>query len=194
MYYPKSQIKTNLYTKGKEYVISSTKEEYRGYYYQVSTGNLFTGKTPQDPNGGLVLSPIEDITESTSSNTITDPVYNSIKNTTSTPSITSPTSIYPQPTERDYEIGEFQRYFLLKTNEIRFIEVTKEVYNQYYTKNPKVQFSLYFPFTLSWKLTGDKQKVYEVNEKNSKETEVKYNLRGLTQYLKHRFTQFYKNS
>mgnify|MGYP000350512004 CR=1 FL=1 len=51
MYYPKSQIKTNLYTDGKEFSLSSTKEAYMGYYYETSTGQQYTGRTPQDgPN------------------------------------------------------------------------------------------------------------------------------------------------
>ncbi len=43
MYFPKSQIKSNLYTNGGEYVLSTTKEDYKGYYYEVSTGQRFTG-------------------------------------------------------------------------------------------------------------------------------------------------------
>ena len=41
-YYPKSQIKSNLFTNGKEYSLSSTKEEYTGYYYKISNGNKYT--------------------------------------------------------------------------------------------------------------------------------------------------------
>ena len=37
-YYPKSQIKTDLYTNGDEYISSSTQEVYIGYYYEISTG------------------------------------------------------------------------------------------------------------------------------------------------------------
>ena len=57
MYFPKSQIKSNLYTNGGEYVLSTTKQDYKGYYYEVSTGQKFTGKTPQDgPNISLIPS------------------------------------------------------------------------------------------------------------------------------------------
>ena len=37
-YYPKSQVKTNLYTNGGELIVYSTKEEYKGYYFETSTG------------------------------------------------------------------------------------------------------------------------------------------------------------
>ena len=48
MYFPKSQIKSNLYTNGGEYITSTTKTEYIGYYYETSSGQKYTGKTPQD--------------------------------------------------------------------------------------------------------------------------------------------------
>jgi hypothetical protein len=51
MYYPKSQIKTNLYTNGGEFSNSITNQPYQGYYYETSNGQLYTGKNPQDgPN------------------------------------------------------------------------------------------------------------------------------------------------
>ena len=54
MYYPKSQIKTNLYTYGDEYVIILTQAAYTGYYFLTSTGQAFTGRTPDDrPNQEL---------------------------------------------------------------------------------------------------------------------------------------------
>jgi hypothetical protein len=50
-YYPSSQIKPNQYTNGGEYILSTTKENYKGYYYELSNGRKYTGKSPQDkPN------------------------------------------------------------------------------------------------------------------------------------------------
>ena len=43
-YYPKSQVKTNLYTNGGELIVYSTKEEYKGYYFETSTGKKYAGK------------------------------------------------------------------------------------------------------------------------------------------------------
>jgi len=54
-YYPLSQIKPNLYTNGGEYVLSTTKENYIGYYYEVSNGKKYTGKTPQDGQNILLI-------------------------------------------------------------------------------------------------------------------------------------------
>jgi hypothetical protein len=57
MYYPKSQIKPNLFTNGGEYVLSTTKEEYKGYYYETSTEQLYTGKNPSEPQS-ILLEPL----------------------------------------------------------------------------------------------------------------------------------------
>jgi hypothetical protein len=57
MYYPKSQIKPNLFTNGGEYILSTTKEEYKGYYYKTSTGQSYTGKNPSNPQS-ILLEPL----------------------------------------------------------------------------------------------------------------------------------------
>ena len=48
MYYPKSQITTNLSTNGKEFQIVGKSEYYIGSYFKTSDGKFYTGKTPQD--------------------------------------------------------------------------------------------------------------------------------------------------
>ena len=49
MYYPKSQIKTNLYTNGEDFFLTSTGERYTGFYHMISSNQFFTGKTPNTP-------------------------------------------------------------------------------------------------------------------------------------------------
>jgi hypothetical protein len=49
-YYPLSQIKPNLFTNGGEYVLSTTKENYKGPYYELSNGRkaiMAGGKMPE---------------------------------------------------------------------------------------------------------------------------------------------------
>ena len=65
-YYPKSQIKTNLYTSGGEYSLTpsnylSPQNSYIGYYYRLSNGKIYTGKTPTDGTR-QTLYPIKNIT------------------------------------------------------------------------------------------------------------------------------------
>jgi hypothetical protein len=64
-----------------------------------------------------------------------------------------------QPTLQDYQNGEFQRYFVKKTNGIVYIEINQDQFAKLEAKDPQIEFSLYQPFTITWILTGDKEQV-----------------------------------
>ena len=86
MYFPKSQITTNLYTNGGEYVTLFTETPYTGYYYITSTGKIFTGRTPDDtPNQELVKIALSQQAEPTQN--LSEPLKN-----LSTPIFNSPRS------------------------------------------------------------------------------------------------------
>ena len=55
MYYPKSQIKTNLYTNGDEFIRSDNRQPYTGYYYSTSKGESYSGKNPNTPETILLI-------------------------------------------------------------------------------------------------------------------------------------------
>jgi hypothetical protein len=203
-YYPKSQIKTNLYAEPGVLLVESNNIPYVGYYWTNSKGEYWSGKTPQDiPNIRLieVFDPEnEEIIPSINTFNIsivinTDPSYNSIKNIVlgspnnyqAIPSY-SPTL----PTQQDYQNGEFQRYFCKKTNEIQYIEINLDSYSKLIAKDPQIEFSLYQPFTIAWQLTGDKQQVARVN-KNTVELESKRKrLPKFNLYLKEDYTKYYQ--
>lgn len=196
-YYPLSQLTTNLYTKGNEYIVSETGEIYTGYYYKTSDNSFFTGKTPQDkPSKLLQKITFEDVddleTEGIGSKqtfwTIGNPFYRINKSI----SPTLPSYSYPKPTEQDYKIGEFERYFVTKINEPQFVEVNKLTYTQYLNQDPNVAYQLYIPIKLSWVLTGKKEEVYKVNIRTVERTQFNLRLQGFVQYFKGRFTQFYR--
>ena len=197
-YYPLSQIKTNLYTKGDEYFISSTKEYYKGYYHKTSNGEKFTGKTPNDLPVNLLL-PIEEENENDEIDTtqikdkqsywiIGNPNYQYGQNIN--PLL--PISHYPKITPEQYKLGEFERYFLYKNNEVKFKEVNLFTYNQYLTKDPSVSFQIFSPIKLSWELTGNREKTYTINYNTVKRISLNLKLRGFVEYFQGRFTQFYK--
>ena len=48
MYFPKSQITTDLYTNGKEFIYINSNTEYIGFYFKTSNGKYYTGKNPND--------------------------------------------------------------------------------------------------------------------------------------------------
>jgi len=208
MYYPKSQIKTNLNTRGNEFVIFGTDQEYKGYYYLTSNGQAYSGKTPSDPTS-LLLQPITQslsfLTETKDAETgeggslAADAAFFSLPrayatstnlNVSTVPS--PPKQSYPVITENDYKLGEFQRYFVKKSNEPKFLEISLEDYRKYVNQDRSTMFELYIPFQINWVLTGDKEQVYQTNKAIVIKAEQDQNLPGFTQYFRDRFTQFYK--
>jgi hypothetical protein len=203
-YYPKSQIKTNLYAEPGVLLIESSNTPYVGYYWTNSKGEYWSGKTPQDlPNVKLVevfdpeneeiLPPINTFNVSIIVNT--DPSYNSIKNIVlgspnnyqALPSY-SPTL----PTPQDYQNGEFQRYFCKKTNEIKYIEINQEQFALLVAQDPQIEFSLYQPFTITWILTGTEENVSKTNRNIVELASKRQRLPRFADYLKFNYTKYLK--
>ena len=205
MYYPKSQIKTTLYTNGGDFILRSNSTPYSGYYYETSNGRYFTGKNPNEspsfeliklnqnkPTTNLPISlQIEDIPLDNLyiiENGYSQSTRLSFNQTAPSP----PKQSYPLPTENDYKLGEFQRYFVKKGNETKFLEISLEDYRKYVNQDRDVMFELYTPIQINWILTGEKEQVYQVNQSIVARAEREQNLPGFTNYFKDRFTQFCK--
>lgn len=190
MYYPLSQIQTNLHTNGNELVIASTKTLYSGYYWKTSKGEYFSGKTPQDLSSQKLilfnnLPKIDTLVETT----VVPSIYSNIKRPTPKILIYSYT---PQPTQNDYNIGEFVRYFYKKTNELKYMEINKNDYFSLTNKNPKYDSALYLPFYIHWQLTGNKEQVYNVNKNMVQLTMQNQKLFQFDKFLKENYLKFYK--
>jgi hypothetical protein len=206
MYYPSHQIKSNLYTNGGELQYAYNNEDYIGFYYGTSNGEFYTGRHNQDGSNYRLVSLIPNIGDTNSqpigSNetynnsiwVINDDSYNKIKSIENgTSQENHPSPIFPTPTKEDYDLGETTRYFLKKTNEIKFIEISNLEYGKYVSRSENVPYQLYIPFTLIWELKGDIQQVNEINYKTVKRVEESQKLYGLEQYFKGNFTQLYKS-
>ncbi len=208
-YYPKSQITTNLYTNGDEW-FTVDGQSYRGYYHKLSNGKAYSGRTPQEiPNfqlfptskdftpltKGFTSPPAYSVTVATG-DTLTV-LYPGDFNSLEYPKFVSTTKLVPSynptlPTPQDYQIGEFRRYFCKKTNEIKYIEIDKNVYTLLISKSPTIEFSLFLPFYLDWQLTGVEEQVARVNKNNAELTAQRLRLPGLLEYLRFDFTKYYK--
>jgi hypothetical protein len=189
MYYPKSQITPNLYTNGGEFASSIDNSDYSGYYFKISTGKYFTGKN-QDDRPNVELIPI--ISLSQDNNTAPNPNINvnvlsldnsdflstqyevnteevsnyfALKNINvyNPPKSTIPYYNPVQPSNQDYQNGEFRRFFCKKTNEIQYIETDIPTYNKLIAQDPQILWQLYKPFNITWKLTGTIQEVVRIN-------------------------------
>ena len=207
MYYPKSQIQTNLYTNGQEYVIKNTTEYYVGFYYKLSNGRLYAGKEPQSLRKLELVIP-EDVPvseEEYESNKIRialfegdpDPVFDvneSLFNGISIVEYTellakgkinlktrlSPTPYHPKPTFKEEQIGEYRRYFAKKTNELIYIEISEETYDKFISNDPTVASDLYNCLFLPWSLTDSEvnRKVVDLIEKNNNWVAFHHYFRG----------------
>ena len=208
MYYPLSQIRTNLFTNGGEYLIESTLKEYIGFYWKTSQETFFTGKDPQSLSNPQKLIPVSKAKPTPSNPLPYQPTSNPVLNSIYTPSnflITqypkyssidrySPLYTLPTVTDQNYQQGYFTRYFCKKTNEFAYLEIDKDTYDKLKKKDPKILHQLYKPFELKWQLTGNKEMVYKTN-KNLVDTVMRdQKMYLLNKYLKENYTQFWKSN
>jgi hypothetical protein len=210
-YYPSSQIKPNQYTNGGEYILSTTKENYKGYYYELSNGRKYTGKNNTDKPNILIIerTPLNttktenDFNVSTGlefPNLITTINYGDTSTYLKLPTnvITNDRSIPSYnltiPTQQDYNLGVFSRYFCKKTNELKYIEIDKTIYSQLTSKSSEIAWDLYIPLTTLWYLKGEKEKVYSTNKNLIMLIEQNQKWHGFSQYFKEQFSKYYLES
>jgi len=217
MYYPKSQIEINLYTAGGEFVIKNTNQPYVGFYWKTSNGKVFTGKTPDStlykelikiqnseeyvesyPNNKLLIalpfdSPVPNVNDNVPFNEDLLLKYLDLNNTdfNNLPSQQLPTYSPTLPTEEDYKIGEFERYFCVKRNQNVYLEIKKDIYNKLTSQNNQIAWQLYKPFKLSWAITGVRDNVYLTNKSIVALTSQRNQLVGLNLYLKEDYLKYY---
>jgi hypothetical protein len=210
-YTPLNRIQTNLFTAGGEYYVLSTKQIYQGYYYRLYNGKIFTGKTPDDYQTAelavynsneiqnLNTNPQQLLKQSVTAldtevilpgiSTYLTIVGTPIENP---PVLKAPTTYFPQPTPQQYQVGEFLRYFAKKTNELLYIEITKETYVSLKSQDSGYAWQFYLPFQLPWQISGDKMMVAKTNRNMVLLTEQRLKIKGLQQFLQEDYTKFYK--
>jgi hypothetical protein len=199
MYYPLSQITSNLHTNGEEYMVESTKLSYSGYYWKTSKDEYFTGKTPQDtPTEKLVLLVNKNLIN-VSENLNTVSYYDTNDNSTYYLNLTNlnapgllPTYSPTLPTQQNYQIGEFRRFFCKKTNELMYLEINSDTYNKLVNQDSTIAYQYYQPFNVSWQLTGSKEQVYTVNKNIVELIIFQRKLPQFDLYLKKDYIKYYK--
>lgn len=195
MYYPKSQIKTNLSSLSGEFVIQETNEPYSGFYWKTSKGEFFTGKTPED-GVSLKLEKTTSLSQELSHKQklnfdhdnppnnyyLSNESYDIARGNRNVQEKRNPLSSKPKIGEKITE-----RYFVSKTNELIFMEVSKLEYTKFKDKNPGVNWSLYQPIKINWKTDGTQEEAYLHNK-----TEVlKQNVLGFEQYFRGKFDNYW---
>jgi hypothetical protein len=202
-YYPKTKIQTNLFSNG-ELIKSSDFSDYIGPYYKLSTGEKYVGKDPQafrypelllDPisvtaTQGISTSPL--ITQRQPAfTTLTGSgnYYENLKEDYTPKKV--PVPFYPQPTDQDYQVGYFTRYFAKKANSINYTEINQSTFKNLSSHNGEYLWKLYKTTSLPWQISGDIEKVFNTN-KNIIKLEEKNGFSGLSRFLKEDYIKFYQ--
>lgn len=209
-YYPKSQIKTNLYTNGGELAYKTTQEEYIGFYYRVSNGRSYTGKNPND---GVPIELVPFNPSVVDNNTEGNPSFFAQPDQDYNQAITSvndvptqpdgtpypiqvnskpyPVKIQPrflpvfsitQPTNDDYLKGVYTKYFCKKNNELFYLEINKNTYNKLISQDPEIAWDLYTPTKIVWQIGNP-----DANSNTVKIIEQNLKWYGFSQYFKGNF-------
>jgi len=216
MYIPKNKIKTNLYTRNNEFQYLSSGKEYTGYYHKLHTGKFYTGKTPNDkPVEEIIKSPNNEaqwintpltgegyyvnyvdnydgeIIPNQYQNMGDINTYNSLKDINMDNILQIPTSYYPKPTQEDYNLGVFIRYFCVKINEDIFLEIDKKTYDALTNQKGDWLWQLYTPFQLLWTISGTKKYIEKTNFYMTLLQEKRLRRRGLQEFLRNNYLKFY---
>ena len=194
MYYPQSKILTNQYTNGQEFVYLSTGVSYEGVYHIFANGKIYTGKNPRDgQTEELIISEdleylneIPDVFDIPQTLVPSSTPYDAIRQRQN---IKSPMSelIEPKYSEPVISYPSFKRYFLRRTNNVIFTEVSQIDFNAIKIKDPKYNFGIYIPFELIWTTSG--ANIAETNEKMTFLTEKRFKVYGLSKYITN-YTEF----
>lgn len=199
MYYPKSQIKTNLFTDGGELVNSITQDFYQGYYYETSTGQKYTGKTPQDGPNVLLNAfdpndPVEFKQTFNPDLIITQDDLSDGSYPLNPPVRSLPVFNLTLPTNQDKTNGQFTRYFCKRNNEIKYLEIDKDTYQKLKNQDPKIAWDLYTPVIVLWIIQGNQTQVFNSNKATVQTIEQNLKWYGFTQYFQDKFLKYYLGS
>jgi len=191
MYYPKSQITSNLYSDGRLY-LTTTLQPYFGYYFETSDGKSFTGKEPNDGDNIRLITPEPEENQDIFTPGIEDlrfnrknKKYSILIDNTSPLTNDFPIPYNPQPTPGDYQTGEITRFFAKKRNETIYYEVE----NSNVELNP-----MYFTFNLQWLISGEESYVKTTNQKMVELYMRQLTIPAFNQFLKNDYLKFWKPS
>lgn len=199
-YVPKNRIQANLYTAGGEFYVPDVNPNYIGYYYKLYTGENFTGKNPDDkpnytllPIEGYNISDPERNNKVSIVNNLVNLTYGILSGTDLSFTTSTPQLFFTQPTEQDYQLGEFRRYFCKKRNEFIYLEISQSDYDNLIQQSPTIDFTHWLPFNIPWTLTGDEKDVYNTNRNIVTLEEKNEKYYGFGKYLQEKYLRYYKS-
>lgn len=221
-YIPLNRVQTDLFAYENEYVFLASGADYSGDYHKLYTGKTYTGATPNTPfSEEIVPKGLFDISEDEFlfegrvvqvARQFQDPdVQVPFKETAYFPELieeylelqgqpvqtSNALKILAQnikPTEKDYQKGQFFRFFVKKRNEPVYTEIDRELFKLIKNRDVKVYSKYHLPFRLLWTLTGKKDDVFEANRNITYRAERELKLVFLPEFLNQDWLKFYKES
>ena len=205
IYYPPNQIKPNLFANSGEFIFSSNNLPFSGLYHQLSNGRYYTEALHTNTSQEIIqitspttTSDLAVINSGTlprvveiNSITPNNNTYSRLTNQNTTPK-ELPVNLQNLPTQQNYQIGEFTRYFAKKINQDIYIEFTQDLYDRLISQDPSIYYEQYTTFKLPWRLIGDKQQVARTNKNIVDLTSQQFNLSRFGRYLKDNYLKYYK--
>jgi len=187
VYTPPTQIRTGLYTIGKEYMDAKTFEEYIGPYHTYPNKAIYSlGTFVRDKSKQLM--PYSRTIESVQ--LIDDPSARSENNSiyfkmtgTRFDQYNKPIFFYPTPSKQDYANGNFDRFFAQRINDQTDItEIDDTQFEQKNNQNnPGIDAGLYKFHKIQWSTAGSLQDSEIVNRRILVAAERE--LSGISTYL-----------
>jgi hypothetical protein len=104
-----------------------------------------------------------------------------------------PIPYYPQPTQQDYQIGYFTRYFAKQANDTTFIEINQSTFENLSQHNSEYLWELYNVTSFPWQINGNVENVFKTN-RNIVRLEEKNSFIGLSRFLKENYIKFYQGA
>ena len=165
LYYTKDSIEKPRVARSGEFILQDTLKPYVGIYV-VANGQYMTGTEPSETS--QILTPvISKFTEEKTSKyfELTGLEFNKH---------IAPNLYHPNPTAEDYKIGQFQRFFVQKINELfKIYEIDDKQFKTINKNNEEgIDGNLYNKFEIQWMLKGPDSK--KINQKNIDFANLKY--------------------
>jgi len=222
-YIPLNRVQTNLFAFLNEFVYLASGADYSGDYHKLYTGKTYTGATPNTPFSEEIIPKAlfnsyqdEFLFEGRTvqiAQQFQDPdVQVPYKETAYFPQLideyvqlqglrpeqtANALKILAQsikPTEKDYQKGQFFRFFVKKRNEPVYTEIDRELFRLIKNRDPKIYSKYHLPFRLLWTLTGKKDDVFEANKNITYRAERELKLVFLPEFLQQNWLKFYRES
>jgi len=205
LYYPPNQIRPNLTANSGEFIYASNNLPFSGLYHQLSNGRYYTGALHSNDSLEILRTNApESALDLTVVNTGTLPLvveinsltpnnnsYSRLTNQDTTPK-ELPVNLQNLPTEQDYQIGEFTRYFSKQINQDSYLEFDKTTYDRLISKDPSIYYEQYIAFKMPWRLIGNKEQVYKINRNITVLISQQLQLPRFGIYLKDDYLKYYK--